>query len=322
MTYELMRSTLPDQQRDAVAQVVRAHHPREQETHFEHSRATAIKIANTLDAKYGGEWHGILGPHYAVYAREDDGTFFRCKIDQQIYTFWKTRPSGKPAPASSSGTHVGVPITTQAFELMRTTMPDWQRDELTTLVQNMSRMEEQTNFTHSRATAIAIAEKLDAKYGGKWSGVIGPHYAVFAREDAGTFYRCKIGTQIYTFWKNTAPGGGGGSSCPSGGKPTAAQIQAALTVHDSKMEEWMKTRSVEVVATGLAEHASSVDEFTVFVANRLDDVLGVGYGWKCFDETGRWTCHHQKAAKYNLRISMWLTRPLIVVECADRFKTT
>lgn len=83
-----------------------------------------------------------------------------------------------------------------------------------------------------------------------------------------------------------------------------SQIQSEITVHDLKMDEAMKTQSVQIIATGLAEHASTPDEFTVWVAHRLDEVLRVGTGWKCFDEAGRWTCHHQKAAQYNLRISM------------------
>lgn len=83
----------------------------------------------------------------------------------------------------------------------------------------------------------------------------------------------------------------------------AVHIQSQVKVHDYKMDEGMKDRCIDVIATGLAQHANTVDDFTVWVAHRLDEVLRVGNGWRCFDEAGRWTCHHQKAAQYNLRIS-------------------
>lgn len=100
------------------------------------------------------------------------------------------------------------------------------------------------------------------------------------------------------------------ASATAGGKPTASQIQSTMTVHDFKMEERMKTQSLQIIATGLAEHDGSVDELTLWIAHRLDEALGVGQGWKCFDETGRWTCHHQKAAQFNLRISTSTVSPM------------
>lgn len=71
----------------------------------------------------------------------------------------------------------------------------------------------------------------------------------------------------------------------------------------------MKSRAIQTISEGLAEHDGSVEEFTLWLSHRLDDLVGMGYGWRTFDEVGRWTCHHQKQAQFNLRIStshLWL----------------
>lgn len=175
--YQLLRTTLDNNHRDIVARSCQHFAPIEQQHNGTHANEAAVKITEQLDCQLGGNWHGIIGPHYTVFSREDPGTLFQATFNgEQVYTFWKNAPQASIFGNQSTGAPPSADIITVAqFEFLRCTLPDEQRNQVTLLVQQHSQQEEQTGHLQTRQTASQLAHVLDDQFGPQWHVVIGPH---------------------------------------------------------------------------------------------------------------------------------------------------